>query len=317
MTVQVGVLLPQGGRSAGPASLTAFAAKAEELGFASLWVGDHVCLPTRQDTPYPYPLDSDDPLQYQVPSDRPYLEALTTLGFVAAVTTTVDIGLSVGILPYRHPALWAKSLGTLQRLSGNRLLVGAGTGWMAEEFAVLGADFAGRDAVTDDTLAFLRHAWSAEGAVDFESDRFTIRDFWLVPPGPDEVVPPIWVGGNGRRALERTARHGDVWHPYLGGTSPNDVRTGLVHLADRGQQLGRDTPFTAAVHMPLQLSGSSSRDPWEVGTVVGDARVVRDLVRRYGDAGVSHVVLNFGGSTARRLEVLEELADCFEGELSA
>jgi alkanesulfonate monooxygenase SsuD/methylene tetrahydromethanopterin reductase-like flavin-dependent oxidoreductase (luciferase family) len=211
--VKLGVLLPQAGWSAGPDSITAFAARAEELGFASLWVGDHVCLPAKQRTPYPYPIDGEQPLRYQVPSDRPYLEALTTLGFVAAVTRTIDIGLSVGILPYRHPALWAKSLATLQRLSGNRLILGAGAGWMAEEFEILGADFAARGVVTDDTLAFLRHVWSVDGAV------------------------------------------------------------------------------------------------------VGNAATVRDTLRMYGDAGVTHVVLNFGGNTARRLEILEAIASCCRDEL--
>jgi probable F420-dependent oxidoreductase len=316
MAVRVGVLLPQGGWSVGPESIRSFVAKAYELGFASLWLGDHICLPARQDTPYPYPMEGEEEKSYQVPSDRPYLEALTTLGFVSAVTTGIEVGLSVGIMPYRHPLVWAKSLATLQRLSSNRLIIGVGTGWMAEEFNVLGADFADRAGVTDETVAFLRQVWEPGGPVQFRGDRFAIENFWVVPPGPDERLPPIWVGGNGPAAIERTARQGDVWHPYLGGTSPAKITEGLRKLAEWRERLERPGLASAAVHMPWHASpGSSPQPPWEIGTIVGDARAVRDVVLSYGDVGVEHVVLNFGGSTRRRLEFLDDLADSFGGDL--
>lgn len=307
--VKFGALLPQAGWSADRESLITFAQRAEELGYSSVWVGDHVCLPARQESAYPY---GDDPDRYEVPSDRPFLEAMVTLGFVAAVTSRVTLGVSVGIIPYRHPLLWAKSLATIQRLSGDRLILGAGVGWLEEEFAALGVDYRLRGALTDDSLALLQAAWQSS-PVSYKGQFFEVRDMYVVPPVRDAGMPPVWVGGNGSIALKRTARFGDVWHPHIRGCSPQDVTSGLSRVRAYSEGLDRPRHFTAALHIPVKLTAvASNTPPWDVGAIVGSAEFLREWVDQYTAVGVEHFVFSFGGSLSKRLSTLESIASAVQ-----
>ena len=315
--LDVGVLAPHTGMAAGPGSLTEVAVAAEQLGFGSLWVGDHIVLPAEQESAYPYGAeDADD--GYEVPSDRPFLEATTCLAFLAAVTERIRLGISVAILPYRAPAVWAKTVGTLDVLAGGRIVLGAGVGWLAEEFDVLGADFASRGRRTDETLRFLRAAWAATGPVEFDGE-FCRTDRMFVRPsrGPGASPPPVWVGGNGAPALRRTAELGDVWHPHVRGVPPDRITSGLTEIRSRAAAAGReDVAFGAAVHCPLVLADRVAGNPWELGRVEGPPAFLADTLARYRAAGLTHVVLTFGGSAARRIDVLERVAEVLEPEIA-
>lgn len=311
--LDVGVLAPHTGMAAGPGSLRDVAVAAEQLGFGSLWVGDHIVLPAEQESAYPYGAeDADD--SYEVPSDRPFLEATTCLAFLAAVTERVRLGVSVAILPYRSPAVWAKTVGTLDVLAEGRIVLGAGVGWLEEEFGVLGVDFASRGRRTDETLRFLRATWSTAGPVEF-SGEFCHADRVFVRPGrgPGETPPPVWVGGNGPSALRRTAELGDVWHPHVRGVPPDRIASGLEQIRSRAASADRTGgAFGAALHCPLVLADRVAGNPWDLGRVEGPPGFLADTLARYRAAGLTHVVLTFGGSTERRIDLLERVAEAIE-----
>ena len=139
---KTGVFLPISGRAATPETLRQAARSAEDWGFDSIWAADRIIIPWRIDTPYPYGKDG----AFIVPPDRPFLDSLTCLTFLAACTSRVELGISVLVLPYRQPLVWAKIAVTLDHLSEGRFILGVGVGWMEEEFRALQAPFEDRGA---------------------------------------------------------------------------------------------------------------------------------------------------------------------------
>jgi len=306
--VNVGVLAPHTGFAAGPDALRSVAEAAEALGFDSLWCGDHVLLPEEQESVYPYGgNDKDD--SYEVPPDRPFLEPMSVLSYLAAVTHRLRLGVSVAILPYRSPALWGKTIGTVNLLARGRFVLGAGVGWLAEEFAALGSDFGSRGRRVDETLRFLRDAWATDGPISFEGEFISVPGMYLNPARGHDAPPPVWVGGNGAPALRRTARYGDVWHPHVRGTTPEALAEGLDRIRSLAADERTDATFGAALHCPLVLAERAGGDPWDIGRLEGPVEHVADLLHRYRDAGLTDVVLTFGGSAGRRSALLEHLAE--------
>ena len=303
--IRLGVLLPNTGRGASKATLTEFAALAEESGVDSLWVGDHIALTGRQRTEYPY-ADHHE-ATYEVPAHLPFLEPFASLGFAAAVTKRCRLGLGVGILPYRHPLLWAKFAGTLQVLSEGRFDFGVGVGWMREEFEALGASFDERGTVANETLDALAAIRAAPDAVSFRGASFSIEHMYVNPSTRTPAPPPIWVGGNGKAARARAVRYGDVWYPHVHGHPPEVIAAELPELRARAVASGRSGELRAAIFAPLVVRDTPAGPPWETGTIVGPPTYVAELLERYHEAGVHHITLTFGGSPRRRISVVEQL----------
>ena len=303
--IQVGVLLPNTGRGASKATLTEFAALAEDAGVNSLWVGDHIALTGRQETEYPY-ADHHE-ATYEVPAHLPFLEAFASLGFAAAVTNRCRLGLGVGILPYRHPLLWAKLAGTLQVLSDGRFDFGVGVGWMREEFESLGVPFGERGAVANEILEVFEAIRETSEAVSFRGEHLDIKHMFVNPSLRTPVRTPIWVGGNGKAAATRAARYGDVWYPHVWAHAPETVASLLPELRARAVEMGRSGDLRAAIFAPLVLQETPAGVPWETGTISGPPSYVADLLHRYQEAGVHHITLTFGGSPRRRIGVVEQI----------
>jgi probable F420-dependent oxidoreductase len=160
------VQLPQAGGVASARNIRAFAGLAEELGYTGVWLGDHIALPDDYVSQYPY---GD---AHPVSSNRPFLEALTTLAYVAGLTHRVRLATAVLVAPYRHPLLQAKQIATLDALSGGRLEVGFGAGWLAEEFEALDVRFEDRQSLTDETIEVMKQLWTGE-TVNHEGRHFT------------------------------------------------------------------------------------------------------------------------------------------------
>ncbi|MDQ6772187.1 MAG: LLM class flavin-dependent oxidoreductase, partial [Candidatus Dormibacteraeota bacterium] len=154
--MELGIFLPISGRAAGPETLTAAAEQAERCGFGAVWSAERIVQPWEIRTPYPY---SDDNV-FIVPPDRPFLDSMSCLAFLAGRTERIKLGISVLVLPYRHPLYWARVAASVDLLSGGRFILGAGCGWMAEEFAALGVDYAARGRITDEQLQVLRRLWA-------------------------------------------------------------------------------------------------------------------------------------------------------------
>jgi probable F420-dependent oxidoreductase len=265
-------------RNMGPQStrpLIADAARAaEEAGIDDLWVADHLALA---------PEDSQG-------SDGRYLEPLATLAFLAGITERVGLGVGVLIVPYRPALLIAKWIATIQELSGERLILGAGVGWMEKEFRVLGVDPKRRGATTDATLEFL-HACFAADEVEANSQRFLFR--------PRPPRPPIIVGGAPPHAIRRAVRFGDGWMPTA--MHAEVLEAGITSLREGMAAAGKPAPEVVMLQaLPLEDEALASRlrelaaqgvtrvvHPWRYENAEEVARVAAGLVAaRDANAGL-------------------------------
>jgi probable F420-dependent oxidoreductase len=218
-----------------PTVLRDVAQLAEELGYDSILMGDHVLPPRKINSPYPLPVANPRWETYQ---DEPWPDCFVTLGFLAAATRRVRLGTSVLILPYRHPAVVAKLVATLDCLSGGRIICGVGVGWVREEFGFLGVPFAERATISDEYVAVMKSLWTQ--AHPRIAGRYVTID-QAVNSGPFPIQqphPPIWVGGNTRAALRRAACWGDGWQPLA--LSPEALHHKLDQLRALMADAGRD-----------------------------------------------------------------------------
>jgi probable F420-dependent oxidoreductase len=238
-----GCTLPASSVASEPAALAGLAQAAEDLGYASVWLSDHVVIPERIASSYPYSPDG----RFPTLATQPYLEPLAGLGYLAGATRRVRLGTHVLILPYRHPLLTAKMVATLDNLSGGRVDLGIGVGWMREEFAALGLEervFTRRGAATDEQLRILKTVWT-EDVASFEGEFYSFDRLGALPHPTQQPYPPIWVGGHSPAALRRTARFGDGWLP-IGGRPPADLppealAAGWATIRAEAERVGRDT----------------------------------------------------------------------------
>jgi probable F420-dependent oxidoreductase len=200
----IGAKLPHTGEPAMRLGPSRMAATLEEAGFDSLWVSDHIVFPHETSSRYPFSADG----RVTWPLDDPYLEPLVVLGAVAAVTSRIALGTSVVIAPMRNPVLLAKQAATIDALSGGRLVLGVGVGWLREEFEALGADFEARGEVLDEWIAIARACWTGS-AGPYEGEHYRLPGPIYCRPAPAHGIP-ILVGGMSRAALRRAAA-ADGW----------------------------------------------------------------------------------------------------------
>ena len=283
--MELGVFLPVSGRAAGPEVLTEAAGQAERLGFDVVWSAERVVQPASIETPYPYGEDG----VFIVPPDRPFLDAMTCLAFLSGRTERVRLGVSVLVLPYRHPLYWARVAASIDRLSGGRFILGIGVGWMEEEFAALGAPFAERGRVSDEQLEILRRLRAADGPASFEGRHYRFADVAFHPKAPGM---PVWVGGEGRAARRRAGRSGDAWFPYFVRILPEELAR--LHEEVRGfaRDAGRDpSSVSLAVCRSVELTPSPVAQ--EPDRLRGSAEQLAESLRAHAAAGVAHLALQF------------------------
>ena len=230
--MQFGLGLPHSGDGVQGASIIEFAQRAEALGFESLWCGDHILLPTTGTNQYPYTADGSFPRDARVS----FLETLSVLCYVAAVTERIRLGSTVIILPYRNPIVQAKVFATLDVLSGGRAICGVGVGWLEKEFQSLGVPYAERGPMSDEFLRIFHTLWNDEHP-EFHG-RFYQFDGMQFQPKPVQNPLPIWVGGHSRRAIRRTIAYGHAWHPTR--QTPAYVLEHLPYLREEAERADRD-----------------------------------------------------------------------------
>jgi probable F420-dependent oxidoreductase len=311
--MEFGLSLPGRGPFARLDIVLKIAARAEALRFASLFVTDHIVLPaTTEASVYPYATSG----RFPGGSRQDYLEPLTMLGYLACATRTVRLGTSVLVIPYRNPLLTAKMLAMLDVLSRGRLILGAGVGWLREEFEALGAPaFAERGRVTDEYLGLMRRAWTTD-PVTFAGRYVTVRDVHVLPKPVQAGGVPIWIGGHTEAALRRVARLGDGWHPIglrpPALLHPDDYAARVKQLHVYAQQAGRDPrTITLTIRAPMEVRGPRDRTPaGERPLFQGRADEVAADVRRYQGLGVTHFVFDpVRPELARVLASMERFAD--------
>lgn len=285
--MKLGVFLPVSGRAAGPATLREAARKAEIWGYDSIWAAERLIIPWEIKTEYPYSTDQ----QFIVPPDRPFLEPLTCLAFLAGCTEKVLIGSSVTVLPYRHPLYTAKVATSIDTLSNGRFILGVGIGWMVEEFEALGIPFKDRAAMSDEQLRIIKLAWT-EDRVHFEGRYYRFDDVAVYPKPVQKPRIPIWVGGEGEHAQRRAALYGDAWFPYFVRITPQELKARFNNVRRWAAEAGRDP---AQVHftccLPIELRQEPV--PLEEGRLIGNVEQIIEALKGFRDVGVEHIALQF------------------------
>ncbi len=208
--MEFGFSLPGRGPLATPDTVLRMATKADALRYDSVFVTDHVVLPASMArSVYPYAPTG----QLAGGAAQDYLEPFALLGWLARATTRIRLGTSVLVVPYRNPLVTAKMLATLDRLSQGRMILGAGVGWLREEFEALAAPpFEARGAVTDEYLRLMRLTWTSD-PVRFEGTYYRLSAVHALPKPAQKAGIPIWIGGHTDAALKRAGTLGDGWHP--------------------------------------------------------------------------------------------------------
>ncbi|PXX01670.1 putative F420-dependent oxidoreductase [Mycolicibacterium moriokaense] len=236
----------------------------DNAGFESVWVPEHLALPAGTPTTYPYTSDGRPP----IPSGTPCYDPLVLLSFVACATTTVRLCTNVYLLPLHHPLRTARGAVTLDRLSGGRVTLGIGVGWLKDEFDWTGEDFSSRGRRTDEIITILRRLWT-ESTVTHESESYRFGPVEFQPKPAQRAGIPIEVGGISAAALRRAATLGDGWID-IGGDSPEDLARNVAAIDAMRAEAGRDGQFEV--------------------TVGGQWGVNLDTIRRAADAGATRVV---------------------------
>jgi probable F420-dependent oxidoreductase len=293
--LEFGFSLPGRGPLAKPDLALKIALRAEALRYASLFVTDHVVLPaSAARSVYPYSPTGHLPGGAQ----QDYLEPLAMLAYLARATARIRIGTSVLVIPYRHPLVAAKMLATIDLLSGGRVILGAGAGWLREEFEALGTPpFEERGAVTDEYLRVMRLAWTTD-PVTFRGRYCRIDAVHALPKPRQPGGIPIWIGGHTPAALRRAATLGDAWHPIglrpPATLSPDEYAASVRRLHAYAAEAGRDpASITLTFRAPMEVRSPRAKAPGGdrplfQGT---SAEVLGDL-RRYQSVGVTHVVFD-------------------------
>jgi probable F420-dependent oxidoreductase len=243
---------PQSSRS----TIRACAKAAEDAGLDALFVSDHLCIPPDQTSG----------------SGGRYLDVLATLAYLAGATARIRLGVSVLVLPYRPAVLTAKQIATIQELSGGRMIVGVGVGWMKPEFEALGVDFRKRGALATETLQVIRQCFDSPQPQAFSGNLVRFPPF-VFEPHPRR--PPIWVGGNGPNAIKRALEFGDGWHPMLKASELGLAVAGLqAEAAVRGR-----APLEIIVRRGLRLE---------------DPAAARSHLVQEAEAGATYFILDLG-----------------------
>ena len=222
-------------------------ARAYEVnGFESVWVPEHLVFPSVMPPLYPYSASGEPPIKADTPTYDPWV----LLASLAAVTTTIRLATNVYILPLRHPLQTARSVVTLDRISGGRVTMGVGVGWLPEEFEYVGVPFGNRGSRTDATIDILRRLWS-EDIIEVRSQHFSFGPLIFQPKPLQTSGIPIEIGGTSPPALRRAGSLGDGWIE-IGSSDMGEFaeKLGIV-MAARTQSGRDDFPFEVTVEGAL------------------------------------------------------------------
>jgi probable F420-dependent oxidoreductase len=294
--MHIGFNLPISGPLAAPETVARIAQEGEALGYDYLTLTDHVVLPDRAAPGYPYSESGE--FYGEGPAHRH--EQMTIAGFVAALTKTIRLVTAILVVPHRPAVLAAKQLATLDVISGGRLTVGVGAGWLKAEFdAVVTTPFAERGAVTNEYLEAFKTLWTQ--AKPRMSGKYVAFESILFEPKPvQKPHPPIWVGGESPPSMRRAARFGDAWYP-IGSNQKNPLdslpryRGGIARMRQLVAEAGRD-PADLKLAYRIKAYGDAVKPQASDGErrlFSGSQRAIVDDFKALSDLGVSIVDIDF------------------------
>ena len=215
---------------------------AEDLGFESVWIGEHLILPVTSKSKYPYSPDG----RFPAPPDVPFHDPMLALTYAAALTTRIRLATGIFVVPLRNAITTAKAVASLDVLSGGRVIFGVGVGWWAEEFAAVGAPFADRALRTREYLELMKELWTSDEP-SYRGKTIAVEGVRFYPKPIQKPHPPIVVGGTSELALKRTVRYGDGWYGIA--KTLDEART----LIGRLRELERGANRTKPVEITLSL----------------------------------------------------------------
>ncbi|MDA3039985.1 MAG: LLM class F420-dependent oxidoreductase [Actinomycetota bacterium] len=294
--MDIGVHLPQLGRGASREALIEFCSEAERLGVHSGWVSDHIAWPSDIASKYPYTDDGSFP----APNDIAWLDPIGTLLFVAAVTQNMKLGQTVLIMGYRPPVQTAKMMATLDVLSNGRAILGAGVGWMKEEFEVLGMPYDHRGARADEQLEIFTKLFTEE-TPSYQGTYYQFPEIRFEPKPPQGRIP-VWIGGASEAAFRRTARYGDCFHAAF--EPIGTVKDEWARVQELVVEAGRPVS-DVTLSIRLYLDPASAMKPKV--SVAGSAEQMIDTLSEWAGIGVDHVLVDITapGGPKGRLEAMQ------------
>ncbi len=274
------------------AAIAEMAAAIERAGFDACWVTEH-----------PFPSD-----EWMATGGHHSLDPFVALTAAAVATSTLRLHTNIIVLPYRNPFLTAKSIASLDAVSGGRVIMGVAAGYLEGEYEALGANFANRNALTDEALVVMKMAWEGE-SMKLDGSDFHVSGNTMLPTPVQQPHPPIWVGGNSRMAIRRAAEHGQGWSPfpiageYSGRTrtasieTMDDLRKGTEYFAEYAKSVGRRERLD--VNFVPFGSRMNSRSPL-------DPSAFREQAAELESIGVTWISMGVPGR--RRSEYLDSIA---------
>jgi probable F420-dependent oxidoreductase len=248
-----------------PERIRSIAVNAERLGFASIWAPEHVVLLERYSSKYPYSSG-----EFPMPTDTPINDPFTTLAYVAACTSRIKLGTGICLVPEHNPLVLAKTVATLDRLSGGRFILGVGVGWLAEEFGAIGVPWERRAQRTREYIDVMRKLWH-EPKSSHSGEFVSFQGVQSFPKPANGKGVPVWFGGESGPALRRTAEYGDGWLGF--NLLPDEAAARLKRIEELLKSAGRK-------RSDVYLAVSPAAKP-----------IKPDDLKRYRDAGAEEVAL--------------------------
>ncbi|MFQ5858643.1 MAG: LLM class F420-dependent oxidoreductase [Anaerolineae bacterium] len=300
--MQLGVFLPVSGRAAVPEVLSDAANQAETLGYDSVWAAERLVNPWEMTTTYPYKENS----QWFVPPDVPFLEPLTCLAFLSGCTEKVKLGISVAVLPYRHPLYTARVATSIDTLSKGRLILGVGIGWMVEEFDALGVPFRKRGAMSNEQLQIFNTLWKQERP-SFDGKHYRFAPVSVSPTPVQQPRFPIWTGGESEAAVKRAATYGDAWFSYHVKITADELAAKFANVQKIAAEVGREGQVELCCCRPIEITKEPV--PQKGDTLEGTPEQLIEALQKFKDIGVQHMALQFMvGRWPERREKIEWFA---------
>jgi len=280
--MKFGLVLPNYGSQATRYSILDSAISAENLGFDSIWLTDHLALPSADANAFGH-----------------IYESMTTLAYLAASTRSIKLGLSTLVLPQRNPLEVAKAIATVDNLSGGRLIISVGIGWSKGEYKNLGYEFHNRGKRMNEAVKILRTCWRGQTNVHFQGDYYSFDDVFFSPTPVQSGGPPLWIAGDSHVALKRAIGLGDGWHPN-GNTAEH-----LQKTLKPAKSIIQVRPFTVAVRLNVSITKNEQAE--QNSGITGSTE---EIIRQFSDykiAGMNYAIINFKvSSQAERERVMKQ-----------
>ena len=263
-----------------PNSIAAIARTAEESGFESIWIPEHIILPVTYRSPYPYSSSG----RMTVPPETPLHDPMLALAFVAGITTRIRLATGVLVVPIRNAFTTAKAVASLDVLSGGRFIFGVGIGWLEEEFDAVGMSFKDRALRTREYLALMKELWSKESP-EYHGKTISIEGCKFMPKPAQRPHPPIVFGGNTEPSLKRAAKLGDGWYGIA--EDIDETAATIKRLREHERAAGRTTP--------LELTVSRLREQLKPADI-----------ERFAAMGVSRIIVGPAPTTREQIAAMEK-----------